>query len=270
MRHRNTHREEHRCFLLDIDEWNAGTAEMGSTGMRLYADFLQNWMAYHCHGMDASLLRQWQSVQAGRSASEAYEAEIRSGAVGLLADYGALYLVMAQRYSEARRLCRQMELRVRQYESELEESYAFLQPMVTHDDFTGLPNRRFANMSLRRLWEEYRRFGCGLVVLMVKGGERTIRPGPASIHLRDEWVRGIAERLLCAVTPGDMVCRYGSMDILVVFPNQDESRALQIAKALVNSEEGRDLWVGYASASESMLGYDELVRKAQAARYTGG
>lgn len=268
-RHCNAHREEHRCFLLDIDEWNAGTAEMGSAGMRLYADFLQNWMAYHCHGMDASLFRQWQTIQAGRNASEAYEAEIRSGAVGLLADSGALYLVMTQRYGEARRLCRQMELRVRQYESELEESYAFLQPMVTHDDFTGLPNRRFANMSLRRLWEEHRRFGCGLVVMVVKGDERVVRPGPSSIRLRDEWVRGIAERLLCAVAPGDMVCRYGSMEIVVVFPNQDETRALQIAKALVSSEEGRDLWVGFAKATESMLGYDELVRKAQASRYTG-
>ena len=78
-----------------------------------------------------------------------------------------MFQKVSKRNSELYQLNRDLELRVQERTHELALANAQLQQLATHDDLTGLPNRRLALSSLQQLWLEAERYGIPLSVLLL-------------------------------------------------------------------------------------------------------
>lgn len=280
-RHLDLHLAEHRSFLNEA----LGLGELGEGVLleraRALVEYLVRWLAYHILGMDQSMARQVRAMRDGQSPGQAFESEARfqtSGTDPLLAAMTGLFNMVSERNRELRSLNRELEQRVQQRTIDLEHANRQLQLLSTQDDLTGLPNRRFANLSLNQLWREAKRYGGPLAVLMLDA-DRFKQVNDRFGHAEgDALLRTLGTRLRDAVRRSDIVCRLGGDEFLVICPRSSLSGAAHVARKILAARQpyctadGQECWdgaisIGIAEAGSAMAQPQDLLHAADQALY---
>jgi len=153
-----------------------------------------------------------------------------------------------------------------------------LQRLSATDDLTGLPNRRYAMLRLQEEWALAERsgqpFACALVdVDAFKDANDT-----HGHQFGDAALRQIGAVLRSGVRDGDVTCRFGGDEFLIIFRNQDVHGAeigaercrrlvQEQAASLKNPRSPITISVGVAHKKPDMSGPDDLLQSADKALY---
>jgi diguanylate cyclase (GGDEF)-like protein len=143
---------------------------------------------------------------------------------------------------------------------ELQEKTTALELLATHDNLTGLFNRRHADGYLERMLGE-------------EGGQRKLTIALADIdffkqvndshsHITgDEVLKRVAKTLAAVCRSTDMIARYGGEEFLICFPDTDLLEAVRLCERLRAAVEGDD-WaaLGLAAAVTISFGVAERQR----------
>lgn len=255
--------------------------EVTSQKARDFAEFLIQWLANHILDIDQSMARQIVAVQEGESPAEAYAIEAnsaRSVKEPLLAAMSGLFCMVSERNRELRALNRELEQRIVERTMELEQANRHLQQLSTHDDLTGLPNRRYTFMSLNQLWLERERYGDPLSILLLDVDhfkEVNDRFGHAQ---GDALLCSLAVQLRQSVRGSDIVCRLGGDEFIVICPRSTLAGAAKVAnKILAESRPlltatGVECWngnisIGIVETDSTMATPEDLLQGADHAMY---
>ncbi|MBN1439115.1 MAG: GGDEF domain-containing protein [Anaerolineales bacterium] len=126
------------------------------------------------------------------------------------------------------------------------------------DPETGVQNRRFFDLFLRREMDRSRRYRRGLTLMMIElDGWKHVASSRGAMRSR-EALRTLAQRItLCTRRGSDVVCRYSSETFVLLLPETGRAGAQNIAEAVRRSieeeEEFRglfDVGIGIAVAGD--------------------
>lgn len=280
-RHIERHRGEHRAFIADAVAIGGVANEISPDRVRALVEYLVHWLAYHVLDVDQGMARQVRALQDGLTAAEAFERDDRSTHTGrepLLAAMSGLFFTVSERNRELRALNRELEQRVRERTTELEQANRQLQLLSTHDDLTGLPNRRYAQISLRQQWVERQRYSGPLAVLLLDADHfKQVNDGFGHAQ-GDALLRSLAQRLRGCVRASDIVCRLGGDEFLVICPHGSRAGATELARKILAERQpfltvdGVQCWdgsvsIGVAEAVDSMKSPEDLLQAADEALY---
>lgn len=280
-RHCDYHVDEHHGFLQDVLDLHQEMAAGGQNASENLLNFLMTWLVYHILGSDMSLSRQIKAVSSGKSAAEAYDAEVTAGDLGtnlLLKSLNNLFHQVSDRNKELRDLNYKLEDKVRERTHELSTANGRLQELASTDVLTGVANRRQALYSLDKLWQEAEQNQTPLSCIMIDAdGFKQINDNYG--HDVGDYVLQILAKELChAVRTDDIVCRLGGDEFLVLCPTTDQEGALCIANmvhkkiAALHVNVGDDVWhgsisVGVATQGDYMKQSSELIKLADRGVY---
>lgn len=158
---------------------------------------------------------------------------------------------------------------------------------ATHDDLTGLPNRTVLHERLWRATKRSERAGAPMALLFIDLDDFKTVNDTYGHEAGDVVLQRIAQRLVHAVRPADLVTRLGGDEFVVVAEDVlDSQRAGEIAKRLltacsgpiehgdrqlcVSSSIGVVLWTGQAEPGDLLRAADAAMYRAKArgrARY---
>ena len=149
---------------------------------------------------------------------------------------------------------------------------------ATHDDLTGLTNRKGLIAETRRVLA-YTQWQGSRSALILLDLDRFKEVNDALGHpVGDEVLRRVAERLTAALRPDDMVARLGGDEFAVLLRSvRDERAALEVAERLSQSLDERleingqlidvEASIGIAIAPEHGIEYEGLMSRADIAMY---
>jgi diguanylate cyclase (GGDEF)-like protein len=149
---------------------------------------------------------------------------------------------------------------------------------ATHDDLTGLANRKGLVAETRRALAQMQRQAsrCALLVLDL---DRFKEVNDALGHpVGDEVLRRVADRLRAAVRPSDLVARLGGDEFAVLLRSiRDDRAAIEVADRLGVALDERlevngqlidvEASIGIALAPEHGIEYESLLSRADVAMY---
>ena len=125
-----------------------------------------------------------------------------------------------------------LRLRQQRQKRELREALEKVRRLATHDELTGLPNRRYA-MDLLALEERKTTRGAGLSCLSLVDIDHFKRVNDTLGHpAGDETLRMFAALLGGGLRPGDVVARWGGEEFLVLLPNTPLDEATVVMERL--------------------------------------
>lgn len=277
----DSHRLEHEILINTALALGDIGSEVTSHKARDLAKYLIQWLANHILDVDQSMARQIIAVQGGQSPAEAYAIEAKSARSvkePLLAAMSGLFCMVSERNRELRALNRELEQRIVERTMELEQANRHLQQLSTHDDLTGLPNRRYTFMSLNQLWLERERYGDSLSILLLDVDhfkEVNDRFGHAQ---GDALLCSLAEQLRQSVRGSDIVCRLGGDEFIVICPRSTLAGAAKVAKKILAESRplftstGVECWsgsisIGIVEAESTMVTPEDLLQGADHAMY---
>ena len=148
---------------------------------------------------------------------------------------------------------------------------------VTHDELTGLPNRRLANARLAGASAAARRSGATVAALLIDiDGFRLVNDSLGH-EAGDTLLRGVADRLAACAAEGETLARVGGDEFLLIVPAmaggdagaQERSQWLQAELAEPFTVSGVELHVavtiGIAVAAPTDMGAGLLLKRADIA-----
>ncbi|MBE3098784.1 MAG: diguanylate cyclase [Planctomycetes bacterium] len=154
-----------------------------------------------------------------------------------------------------------------------------LQRLSATDDLTGLPNRRYAMLRLQEEWSLAERsgqpFACALVDVDAFKDANDTHGHPFG----DAVLRQIGAVLRSSVRAGDVTCRFGGDEFLIIFRNQDAQGAgvgaercrlvvqKQAAQPSKDLRSPITISIGVAQKEPDMSGPDDLLQSADKALY---
>ena len=153
-----------------------------------------------------------------------------------------------------------------------------LQRLSATDDLTGLPNRRYAMLRLQEEWALAERsgqpFACALADVDAFKDANDTHGHPFG----DAVLRQIGAVLRSSVRGGDVICRFGGDEFLIIFRNQDVHGAgvgaercrrgvQQQAAAPKLLRSPITISIGVAQKEPDMAGPDDLLQSADKALY---
>jgi hemerythrin len=280
-RHAERHRGEHRKFVADLADLFSECREIELDRVRGLTEYLVHWFAYHILVVDQSMARQVRAIEKGLSPAAAYAADAQNANLcrePLLAAVNGLLRVVSERSRELRALNRDLEDRVASRTAELEEANRRLHRLATEDELTGLPNRRFAMMSLAHLWDERSRYR-GTFSIMLLDLDRFKSVNDTFGHQQgDDVLRDLADRLRRLARRSDIVCRFGGDEFLVVCPHSDHVATANAARRILGASKplhtsmGVACWdggisIGIAETTRHMNRTEDLLAAADRALY---
>lgn len=281
-RHVVPHREEHQAFMHELITFNQpGEAITHERAMKLL-HYLMSWLARHILIVDQSMARQVLAIRGGVSPEQAWADDRGSrpdaGTPQLLHALDGTLEALFERNRELQAANRELERRVAERTQELEEANRRLQLISMEDELTGLLNRRFAFMTLDRLWAGFSRNGRTFAVLLLDADsfkQVNDRYGHAT---GDTVLRELADRLRQAIRQDDILCRLGGDEFLVICPGSNALQAQELAtrvldtRRAVATDNGESCWnggvsIGVAETDPAMAQPADLLQAADRAMY---
>ncbi len=153
-----------------------------------------------------------------------------------------------------------------------------LEQIATTDELTGLANRREALARLGELWAQSRRYGQPLACVMIDI-DHFKRCNDSYGHAAgDAVLNQVAHTLKRSVRTGEIACRVGGEEFLIICPNSTAAAAAQLAERVRQRAQdarvrygGNELRVtisaGVAECSPGDSSPDALVKAADNALY---
>jgi two-component system chemotaxis response regulator CheY len=141
------------------------------------------------------------------------------------------YLTKPYRPAELAARLRAAE-RLMRMQDELIEARRLVAYQATHDLETGALNRGALINTLHRLVTEQGAVPSPISLVRVDVGGR---PGTRRVRLDDELLKGVVERVAAAAGPRATVGRTADAELLVVFPEADESEGHEHARAIADA-----------------------------------
>jgi len=161
---------------------------------------------------------------------------------------------------------------------ELEHARERLTVLATHDDLTGIYNRRHFMTLVQREWDRARRYNTAAALLLVDADRfKTINDTHG--HLcGDELLRQIAKAAAGSLRQADVLARFGGEELIVFLPHTDALGALDVAErireqvqALVINWQGSAVHttvsVGVAPLRGELPTLDWMIHEADTALY---
>lgn len=148
--------------------------------------------------------------------------------------------------------------------------YEQTKALSLHDPLTGLANRRYLEIFLERGFNEARRYGRLLSVIMLDIDHFKKYNDTHGHQAGDKLLQEIARIIMECVRDTDLVARYGGEEFLILLPEIDMTRAPEVAERLRMAAEekaGVTISLGVSSFSQGMEKKEELVHKADEALY---
>jgi diguanylate cyclase (GGDEF)-like protein len=161
---------------------------------------------------------------------------------------------------------------------ELEKARQRLSVLATHDDLTGIYNRRHFMSVVQREWDRARRYNTAAALLLVDA-DRFKAINDSHGHLcGDELLRQIAKAAGQSLRQADVLARFGGEELIVFLPHTDALGALDVAErireqvqALVVTWQGKPVKttvsVGVAPLRRELPSLDWMIHEADTALY---
>lgn len=286
-RHLETHGKEHLGFIEELQGIDPQQPISNEQLQDLLSD-LTNWLAYHILGTDQSMARQIDFMKQGLTSDKAYEEDAyfqSRSSEPLLAALRVLYQTVLERNRNLQSINKELDKRVRQRTAELEESNAKLgeaneklHRQTIIDELTQLYNRRFALVTLEKLWAAWCRHGTPLSILVMDIDKFKPVNDCFGHAAGDALLLQLAQHFSSAIRASDYVCRMGGDEFLIICPESDLEGATKLANKVLATQQpfslnsGEICWhggisIGIAQASVDMKSYDELLGLADEALY---
>jgi diguanylate cyclase len=113
---------------------------------------------------------------------------------------------------------------------ELDRTRQQLTVLATHDDLTGIHNRRHFMTVVQREWDRARRYHTPSAMLLIDA-DHFKRVNDSHGHLcGDELLRGIAKAVGESLRQADVLARFGGEELIVFLPHTDPLGALDVAE----------------------------------------
>jgi diguanylate cyclase (GGDEF)-like protein len=110
--------------------------------------------------------------------------------------------------------------------------FARLEDLSTHDELTGLPNRRYFKDRLARELAESRRYGHPLSVMVIDVDHFKKLNDREGHVAGDEALVAVARTLRATLREVDMVARYGGEEFVVILARTSEPDAVKVGEKL--------------------------------------
>jgi diguanylate cyclase (GGDEF)-like protein len=138
---------------------------------------------------------------------------------------------LRQRALETRN--RALETLVDQRTSDLRQANARLEQLSLQDPLTGLGNRRLLDGEMPRLWSHHQRHRVSLALVMADV-DHFKSYNDLLGHLEGDRCLQQVAKVLESIgrRPGDLLCRYGGEEFLIVLAGADADAAVQLAEQL--------------------------------------
>ncbi|HEX6707241.1 MAG TPA: GGDEF domain-containing protein [Albitalea sp.] len=115
---------------------------------------------------------------------------------------------------------------------ELDRARQQLTVLATHDDLTGVHNRRHFMSVVQREWDRARRYTTPAALLLIDA-DHFKRVNDTHGHLcGDELLRCIAQTVADQLRQADVLARFGGEELIVFLPHTDPLGALDVAERI--------------------------------------
>jgi len=161
---------------------------------------------------------------------------------------------------------------------ELDQARQQLTVLATHDDLTGVHNRRHFMAVVQREWDRARRYNTEAALLLIDA-DHFKRVNDKHGHLcGDELLRAIAKAVSSSLRQADVLARFGGEELIVFLPHTDPLGALDVAERIRERVQGlRVDWkgntvsttvsVGVAPMRAELPSLDWMIHEADTALY---
>ncbi len=282
-RHIEIHKQAHDRFKIDV-------ANNFSDFSRLehplhfgeLADYLITWLAYHILNMDKSLVRQIEFINEDKySPTLAFEKDYRiveNSSEPLLKALKSLFYLISEKNQELTKLNQELEEKVILRTNKLQQAYDKLEYIALRDELTGLYNRRYAILEIEKSIAAWYRYRVVFSILFIDADKFKSVNDKCGHDCGDKVLKWLATFLQENTRMGDMVCRLGGDEFLVICNHCDANSAINLAEKL-NVEISRStnyeiiqFWnpsisIGVAEVDESCNTVSEVLNRADHAMY---
>ena len=131
-----------------------------------------------------------------------------------------------------------MRHHLRQRTQDLDDAVERLQALASHDELTGLPNRRALLQRLQALQQRLSSGGAGYALALIDVDHFKQVNDNHGHDAGDAALRAIAQLASRTVQPGELFGRWGGEEFLLIVDAADEPQATQRAQALRIAVEG--------------------------------
>jgi len=142
---------------------------------------------------------------------------------------------------------------------ELEQTRQQLVVQATHDDLTGIYNRRHFMALVQREWERARRYKTDAAMLLLDADHFK---GVNDMHGQlcgDELLRAIARAAAGSLRQADVLARFGGEELIMFLPHTDSLGALDVAERIREKVQALSvLWRGLPVGTTVSIGVAPL------------
>jgi len=115
---------------------------------------------------------------------------------------------------------------------ELDRARQQLTVLATHDDLTGIYNRRHFMALVQREWDRARRYNTSAAMLLIDADRFKIINDTHGHLCGDELLRQIAKAAAGSLRQADVLARFGGEELIVFLPHTDALGALDVAERI--------------------------------------
>jgi len=161
---------------------------------------------------------------------------------------------------------------------ELDRTRQRLTVLATHDDLTGVHNRRHFMDVVQREWDRARRYNTPAALLLIDA-DHFKRVNDSHGHLcGDELLRCIARTVGQQLRQADVLARFGGEELIVFLPHTDPLGALDVAERIREKVQslavpwqagtvGTTVSIGVAPLRAELPSLDWMIHEADTALY---
>ncbi|MFT3756648.1 MAG: diguanylate cyclase [Pseudoxanthomonas sp.] len=258
------------------EEWSAWSNSRVLNYLRLPpGEFTLELQAHTHDGRDVEMMRYPLRVEAAWYERTGVRAAF--WLAGLLLIVGVVWLLARYRFRQVLERNRELQLKVSERTTELEQANHKLADLASRDGLTGLANRRTLEQALAREWLRCAELGQSLAVVMLDVDNFKQFNDQHGHHEGDQQLRRVAQVLGAEVASSrELAARYGGEEFALILPDvsleQATARAENVRQQVARAMEGADapssvsLGVS-AQIPTAGMAPSELIRNADAALY---